>query len=179
MSNKFSYDIMSDIYKNILEQLKFSETKNNILTTIIVAVTVLYIRFYFYIECDLEKNILLKITFFLMFTMLIISLYHILKSFYPNLDNSDNKDYNDIKDKNIYYFNDISKFKPNEYLIEVLKKSNIDDNTNKDQLLDISNQIITLSKITIYKLNCFKSSMSVFSFFIFLFLVFYSIVYWS
>lgn len=177
-NNKLIYDNLSDIYKNTMEQLKFSETKNNILTTIIVTITVLYIRYYYFIKDDIECNLLYKSIFYLMFILLLISLVNILKSFYPNLDNSESKNKTNNNELNIYFFKDIAHLTKEEYLQLLIKKTNMKDFDNNEQLLDLSNQIITLSKITIFKLKKFKSTIMIMSVFFTIFIISYSIMYW-
>ncbi len=177
-SNKLIYDTMNDIYKNTLEQLKFSETKNNILTTIIITITVLYIRYYYFIKNDIEFSLLYKSIFFFMFVILLISIVNILKSFYPNLDNSENEKLNTETDSNIYFFKNIALHNKEKYLDLISDKTKINDYENREQLLDLSNQIITLSKITIYKLEKFKSTIRIMSLFFLTFVIFYSMIFW-
>lgn len=172
------YDTLNDIYKNVLEQLKFSETKNNILTTIIITITVLYIRYYYFIKDDIECSLLYKSFFYIMFLILLVSIVNILKSFYPNLDNSEKKSESDKSIFNVYYFENISQLTKDEYIKIISEKINVKDFDNKEQLLDLSNQIITLSKITVYKLNKFKSTIKLMSIFFGLFFIFYSMMYW-
>lgn len=176
--NKLINDTLNDVYKNTLEQLKFSETKNNILTTIIVTISVLYIRYYYYVKDYLECSIFYKSIFFLIFILLLSSIINILKSFYPNLDNQENQKFICNTDVNMYFFKDISLLTKEKYLDLVAQKMMLSNYENKEQLLDLSNQIITLSKITIYKLNKFKSTITIMSIFFILFVFFFSMIYW-
>lgn len=45
-NNKIIYDTMLDIHKHIFEQQKYAETKNNILLSIVLALLVVYVRFF-------------------------------------------------------------------------------------------------------------------------------------
>ena len=177
--NKLMYDTLNDIYKNTLEQLKFSETKNNILTTIILTITLLYIRYYYFIKDDLDCSLFYKSIFFGMFLLLLAALLTILKSFYPNLDNNELEKSNDNKNINIYFFKDLVNLKKEEYLHIVSDKTNIKEFDNREQLLDLSNQTITLSKITIFKLGKFKSAIKILGIFFTIFILFYTLMYWN
>ena len=110
--------------------------------------------------------------------ILLISIVNILKSFYPNLDNSENEKLNTETDSNIYFFKNIALHNKEKYLDLISDKTKINDYENREQLLDLSNQIITLSKITIYKLEKFKSTIRIMSLFFLTFVIFYSMIFW-
>jgi len=142
-----TYNLLQDIHKHIFEQLKYAELKNGILLTLLIGVlyfisTNLVINAKVYIVCLLLLNI--GITLF--------SFFPYLSSF--TLWNDKNND----QAKNLYFFESIKNYTDEGYLKMLLEANNDLINKNNQLFLNLSNQIIVLSKITSKKHLLYKTS---------------------
>ena len=160
-NNKIIYDTMLDIHKHIFEQQKYAETKNNILLSIVLALLVVYARFFLIIKDDILSSIFCLFLFFIPLLPLMIALYSVLESFEPNLINKEkeNIEIKDSIDENIYFFKYLCQITSNK-LLEIIKdKIACKEITNSKQLQDLANQICVLSGITARKHACFNRAM--------------------
>lgn len=176
-NSKIAYDTFSDIYKMVLEQMKFSEAKNSILTTFNIAIATIYLRFYFFIQNDFTS--IDRIIYFILLLILLAALFFSIKSFFPNMDNNE-KSLPTPSDINIYFFKDILKLHSNTYTDTVLNKIGIlrNDLNNINQINDLANQITVLSKLVSKKYQNFKISIIILSVFGSLFFLFYCYLFW-
>ncbi|EAI2374380.1 hypothetical protein E2J52_05045, partial [Campylobacter coli] len=90
MEHKEIYSRILDIHKHIFEQLKFAETKNNILLVFIVAFIAMTVRF---LQSSNNDNIGIKVFMISMLIILLCAAFELLLSFKPILDNKE-KEYN-------------------------------------------------------------------------------------
>lgn len=160
-NNKIIYDTMLDIHKHIFEQQKYAETKNNILLSIVLALLVVYARFFLIIKDDILSSIFCLFLFFIPLLPLMIALYSVLESFEPNLTNKEkeNIEIKDSVDENIYFFKYLYQ-STSDKLLEIIKdKIACGEITNSKQLQDLANQICVLSDITARKHTCFNRAM--------------------
>ncbi|EAH7882168.1 hypothetical protein CYD02_05340, partial [Campylobacter coli] len=173
MEHKEIYSRILDIHKHIFEQLKFAETKNNILLVFIVAFIAMTVRF---LQSSNNDNIGIKVFMISMLIILLCAAFELLLSFKPILDNKE-KEYNFLvrifkyfaKTQsspnlcNIYFFKDLAKINSKE-LIEIIIRD-LEDNTEKEKIQndkfinDLLNQICVLSLITLNKHKCFLNSL--------------------
>ncbi|EKT7749535.1 hypothetical protein CV473_02670 [Campylobacter jejuni subsp. jejuni] len=173
MEHKEIYSRILDIHKHIFEQLKFAETKNNILLVFIAAFIAMTVRF---LQSSNNDNIGIKVFMISMLIILLCAAFELLLSFKPILDNKE-KEYNFlvrifkyfVKTQsspnlcNIYFFKDLAKINSKE-LIEIIIRD-LEDNTEKEKIQndkfinDLLNQICVLSLITLNKHKCFLNSL--------------------
>lgn len=160
-NNKIIYDTMLDIHKHIFEQQKYAETKNNILLSIVLALLVVYVRFFLIIKDDILSSIFCFILFFIPLTPLIIALYFVLESFKPNLTNKEkpNEGIKDSINENIYFFEYLCQITSDKLLKLVKNKINCKNISNSKQLQDLANQICVLSSIVARKHKSFNQAM--------------------
>jgi len=153
-----SYTVLQDIFKNVFEHLKYAELKNGVFLSLQIGI------FYFTIN-----NLQIEYKLWLV-SLMIINIFITLFSFFPHLDNyTFLYSKSTAKKNNIFFFEDIKNFDEKSYMNTTLDI--LGEPEYKDSVLhqNISNQIITLSKITSNKFKLFK-----FSFFIFLFIGFFT-----
>ena len=157
-----SYQILQDIFKNTFEQLKYAELKNGILLTLQIGI------FYF-----ISTNIIVEYKNYFL-CVLLTNIAITLFSFFPNLNNYTffNSKENDTI-KNLFFFESIKHYNEKEYLALVLETVSDKDNKNNKLYLNITNQIITLSKITSKKYLLYKVSFWMFFIFGFSIIIFY------
>lgn len=147
MGTVSSYDILQDIYKHIFEQQKYAELKNGVMLTFLSGI---FLAISLKLEID-SKSVVL---FFLAINIAIT-----LFSFYPNLSsftfsNQKEKDPN----SNIYFFESIKYYTKLDYLELVLKENKDEISKSNKILVDMSNQIVILSKIISNKYLIYKVS---------------------
>lgn len=158
-NNKIIYDTMLDIHKHIFEQQKYAETKNNILLTITLALSAIYVRFFILLKDDISTNNFWLILFFIPLFLLFIALCLVLHSFSPNLNNKEviENTSNDIEE-NIYFFKYLAQIESKKLLELITSKVGCQEFTNRPQIQDLANQICVLSRIALKKHNHFNDS---------------------
>lgn len=183
MEHKEVYSRVLDIHKHIFEQLKFAETKNNILLAFVVALILACFRV---LQNNNSNTFFYYIILFALF-VLAISAAFILSSFKPNLSNEEvrpdfityvldyfrKKQDNQDKSCNLYFFGDLAKIDSKE-LMEIIIKDFKDEEKEQIQndkyIQDLLNQICVLSLITLNKHKRFQGA---FNYIIFLFISFF------
>ncbi len=173
MEHKEIYSRILDIHKHIFEQLKFAETKNNILLVFIVAFIAMIVRF---LQSSNNGNICIKMVMICILIILLYAAWELISSFKPILNNKEkkynflvriynkyfNKTQNNSKLCNIYFFKDLTKINSKE-LMEIVTRD-LKDNIEKEKIQndkfinDLLNQICVLSLITLNKHKCFSNS---------------------
>lgn len=174
MEHKEIYSRILDIHKHIFEQLKFAETKNNILLAFVAALMALGVRF---LQSLNNNYICVKLFMVIALIILFFAAFELLLSFKPILNNKEKK-YNFLihifkcftKTQsnsnlcNIYFFKDLAKINSKE-LMEIVTRD-LKDNIEKEKIQndkfinDLLNQICVLSLITLNKHKCFLNSLS-------------------
>ncbi|EAJ1104469.1 hypothetical protein FJB09_07140, partial [Campylobacter coli] len=174
MEHKEIYSRILDIHKHIFEQLKFVETKNNILLVFIVAFIAMIVRF---LQSSNNDNIGIKVVMICILIILSCAAWELILSFKPILNNKEkkynflvricnkyfNKTRNNSKICNIFFFKDLAKINSKELMEIVIR--DLEDNTEKEKIQndkfinDLLNQICVLSLITLNKHKCFSNSL--------------------
>ncbi|MBX2078836.1 hypothetical protein I9T54_04735 [Campylobacter peloridis] len=194
MEHKEIYSRILDIHKHIFEQLKFAETKNNILLVFIVAFIVMGVRFLQSSNSYTDIRVLV----IFMLIILLCAAFELLLSFKPVLNNKEKKynflvriymyftkSKNNFNPCNIYFFKDLARINSKK-LMEVIIRD-LNDNTEKEKIQndkfinDLLNQICVLSLITLNKHKCFLNSFFYIAllficFFIIIIIEFFSII---
>ncbi|EAK5464155.1 hypothetical protein C2Q77_06345, partial [Campylobacter coli] len=88
MEHKEIYSRILDIHKHIFEQLKFVETKNNILLVFIVAFIAMIVRF---LQSSNNDNIGIKVVMICILIILSCAAWELILSFKPILNNKEKK----------------------------------------------------------------------------------------
>lgn len=152
--NKIVYDAALDLHKHIFEQLKFAETKINILLSINLALFSFCVSF---VVSNGFKDQLIDLASLLFFIPLGLALYFIFRALRPRIDNAE-----DIKKRcvqeNLYYFQYLCSISSDEILRQIKEKTSCATITNEAQIKDLSNQIHILSSIISNKHHNFIKS---------------------
>ncbi|EAI7227854.1 hypothetical protein CK594_04860, partial [Campylobacter coli] len=86
MEHKEIYSRILDIHKHIFEQLKFAETKNNILLAFVAALMALGVRF---LQSLNNNYIGVKLSMVIVLIILFFAAFELLLSFKPILSNKE------------------------------------------------------------------------------------------
>lgn len=174
MEYKEIYSRILDIHKHVFEQLKFAETKNNILLVFVTTCVVMGVGF---LQSSNNVYVDIRVLVIFMLIVLLCAAFELLLSFRPILNNKEKKynflvrmfnkyfvkTQNNSNPCNIYFFKDLARINSKE-LIEIIIKD-LEDNAEKEKIQnnkfinDILNQICILSLITLNKHKCFLNSL--------------------
>lgn len=145
--------LLNSIFKDVNGWLKFAETKNGVL----FAVNGATIFGSFNILFNESLITILVYYFICLIVMSAISIIVVLLSFIPHttvpiffaLKRP-------LRTDNYYFYGDVAKYGPEEYLRKLSKNYKIEYDNESKQLIDLAEQIITNSRIALQKFSHFR-----------------------
>ncbi|MED4990111.1 hypothetical protein ETC01_00705 [Geobacillus sp. NFOSA3] len=155
-----SQKILTDLYSDIREWLKFAEAKNAALLTFDSACLFTLLRYQDVVfpKKDGYANLFFTISLIIILISIIILMISFLpKRFKKGLKNNE---HSHPFSKNLLYYGDIVKYSPQRFLASIFHKYNIDNfDKNNKYFNDLCTQIISLSRISVRKYRMFKCSL--------------------
>lgn len=140
-SDKIVYDYMLDIHKHIFEQLKFAETKLNILLGINLALLGFIVSVY----TNKSGSSLMPIAICI---LLFLSLCFVLKGLFPRVSNKEIVSPSQVASGNIFFYGYLATMDSAKIINHVKRRIGINKLENEQLLYDLANQIQMLSTIT-------------------------------